>query len=118
MLDKKYYFKSISTINNILKSNLVFFVFSDDINYCKNIFKENKLKNNFIYIDNNKNNFAFRDMQLMSYCKHNILANSTFSWWASWLNKNPENITLISDLWAVESNFENGHILKKWIIIK
>ena len=118
LLDETYYINSINKIKEITNSDLVFFIFSDDINYCKHIFNEVGKKNKIIYVNHNHGDDSFRDMQLMSKCDHNILANSTFSWWASWLNKNPNKITLISDLWSIESNHEKGHILEKWIKIK
>jgi hypothetical protein len=65
-----------------------YIIFSDNINYCKEIFGEDK---NIIYIENEKN---YIDLFLMSLCKHNIIANSTFSWWAAYLNKNPNKIII------------------------
>ncbi len=61
----------------------VFFIFSDDPEWCKiNL----KLSWPVHYIDNNQGDLAYIDMQLMSMCKHHITANSSFSWWGAWLN--------------------------------
>jgi hypothetical protein len=66
-----------------------FLIFSDDIKWCKD---------NFDFISNKKfisDNLDYQDFYLMSMCKNNIIANSTFSWWAAWLNKN-ENKQVVS----------------------
>lgn len=59
-----------------------FLIFSDDINWCKQNF--DFLKNKTFIV----NNFDYEDLYLMSMCKNNIVANSSFSWWAAWLNTN------------------------------
>lgn len=108
-LDEKYYQRAIDKICENVE-NPVFFCFSDDIEWCK---KNIKTKN-ILYIDWNRKENSFRDMQLMSLCKHNILANSTFSMWGAWLNQNPNKIVIrpervfvnpkneILDFWPVE----------------
>lgn len=58
-----------------------FLVFSDDIEWCKEYFKGNK----FFFSERNN---ELEDMNLMAACEHNIIANSSFSWWAAYLNKN------------------------------
>ena len=78
-MNKDYYQKAFEVIN---ASN--YLVFSDTIDYAKQIFSEFK-DINFIYIENNH---AFEDMYLMSSCQNNILANSSFAWWAAYINKN------------------------------
>ena len=84
-----YYEEAIAKIKNSIESP-TFFVFSDDINWTK----ENISIPNPIYIDWNTSKDAWQDMFLMSQCKHNIIANSTFSWWGAWLNRSSEKIVI------------------------
>ena len=67
-----------------------FLIFSDDITWCK----KNFIGDSFIFIENEVD---FIDMYLMSMCINNIIANSTFSWWGAWLNKN-KNKKIISPI--------------------
>lgn len=93
--DINYYKQGIEIIKNNVE-NPIFFVFSDDIQWCKNNFD-----GNFYYIDFNKNKNSYVDMFLMSNCKHNIIANSSFSWWGAWLNNNPNKIVIYPDKWSL-----------------
>lgn len=79
-LELEYYQTAIDMFND---KEYTFFIFSDDIHWCKNIFGDDE---KIIYIEGNN---QFVDMCLMSMCEHNIIANSTFSWWGAWLNSNP-----------------------------
>lgn len=103
-----YYEQAISSINSKIK-DAQFFIFSDDIAWCK----QNLKLENAAYIDWNKGNHSYIDMQLMSNCKHNIIANSSFSWWAAWLNKNKAKIVVAPKKWINDSN--NTLALKEWI---
>jgi Na+/melibiose symporter-like transporter len=78
-----YYQKKIADIEKRVRKP-VFFVFSDDILWCKKNLRS-KYKIYFVTINNSTN--AWKDMLLISQCKQNIVANSSFSWWAKWLNK-------------------------------
>jgi len=75
-------------------TNPVFYIFSDDIKWVKENFKitDYAVK----YIENTKD---FDDLQLMYSCKHNIIANSTFSWWGAWLNDNPNKRIVAPKRW-------------------
>lgn len=61
----------------------VFFCFSDDLEWCKEAFKE---IDSISYVEKQPDMLNHEDMWLMSKCTHNIIANSTFSWWGAWLN--------------------------------
>lgn len=98
--DYGYYKFAIETL--IQKYNdLSFFVFSNDTlwvkqNYDFSDFADTK----FSYVINDGElNGAMADLYLMSLCKHNIIANSTFSWWGGWLNSNPEKVVIAPKYW-------------------
>lgn len=89
-----YYIKSIEYILQHVKKP-VFFVFSDDIQWAK----DNLSLNDVYYISGNNGLNSYIDMQLMSLCKHNIIANSTFSAWGAILNSNPDKIVIAPRKW-------------------
>ena len=70
--------------------NARFFLFSDDAEYVREKFKGNEYE----VIDWNHDRDSFYDMMLMSHCKHNICANSTFSFWGARLNPHEDKITI------------------------
>jgi hypothetical protein len=84
-----YYNKAIEYILAHVE-NPVFYVFSDDIPWTK----ENLKLPNAFFVDWNFGVRSWEDLFLMTLCKHNIIANSTFSWWGAWLNKNEYKIVL------------------------
>lgn len=89
----EYYTKAIEYIQCKIR-NPVFYIFSDDHDYCEKLFKDI----NHTIVKGNTGKDSFRDMQLMSYCKHNIIANSTFSFWAAYLNSNVEKIVIFPNI--------------------
>ena len=93
-----YYKKSVEFIAKKVKEP-IFYVFSDDIDWVKKNF-EIKHKTVFVH---NPGKDSYKDMILMSTCKHNIIANSSFGWWGAWLNKNPEKIVIAPKKWFVKT---------------
>lgn len=97
----EYYKQAIDEINAKV-SNPKFFVFSDDIAWCKN----NLSLSQAVFVENNKGDDSFKDILLMAACKHNIIANSTFSWWGAWLNNNPNKIVIAPQIWFRKSFYD------------
>jgi hypothetical protein len=111
--EEEYYKKAIDFIREKVQ-NPKFIVFSNDISWCKKTFGND----NFIYVDWNTGENSYKDMQLMSYCKHNIIANSSFSWWGAWLNSNKNKIVISPKKWInIESANTDDIIPKEWIKI-
>lgn len=91
-----YYHRAVEYMKEKLEKP-VFLFFSDDIEWCKGNFG-NREEN--CYIDWNSGSDSFKDMQLMSLCKNNIIANSTFSWWGAWLNSYDRKIVIMPRQWT------------------
>ena len=92
----EYYQKAIAYLKERV-NNPIFYVFADNPTWVKENFKDF----NYKLVEGNPpagwgSHF---DMQLMSYCKHNIISNSTYSWWGAFLNRNPEKIVVLPHQW-------------------
>lgn len=86
------------------------YIFSNDIKWVEGNFHSD------IPYTLVKGNDDFTDMNLMSHCRHNIIANSTFSWWGAWLNKNPNKIVIAPDRWDDwHPNWGKTILPKEWI---
>ena len=92
--------------------NIQYFIFSDDIEYAKMYFSNLK---NAEYVSGNRKEDSYRDMQLMSLCKHNIIANSTFSYWGAFLNRNVEKVVIAPRIAA--KAYHKPFACEGWILI-
>ena len=109
-----YYAKAIETIVSKIP-NPVIFIFSDDLQWTKNNFNTDF---ETIFVDANKDETAHEDLRLMSLCKHNIIANSSFSWWGAWLNQNKDKIVLAPQKWFNDSSINTQDLIpSSWIRI-
>lgn len=85
-----------------------FLIFSDDIEWCKQIFPEG-----VVFIEGNQ----FEDLCLMSLCNHNVISNSSYSWWSAYLNQSKNKKIVAPKNWFIPSKPLNDLYPKEWIII-
>ena len=112
-----YYARSIREMNEKVKPTL-YCIFSDDISWCrKNIQNLVGKDKRIVFIDWNKGQSSFRDMQLMSLCNHNIIANSSFSWWGAWLNVHEDKTVIAPKTW-IKGAILNDPLCEDWIKIE
>lgn len=91
-----------------------YYVFSDDLAWCKDNFKETS---EITFVQSTTGASAC-DLLMMSYCRHNIIANSSFSWWGAWLNQNPSKTVIAPFNWfAPHVPVNNDLIPADWIRI-
>lgn len=112
----EYYLKAIEIINKKV-DNPTFYIFSNDIEWVKENLKIDGIVE---YIDINSGRDSYKDMQLMSNCKHNIIANSSFSWWGAWLNNNKNKLIIAPKKWINRVDINSDEIelfYKNWILL-
>jgi hypothetical protein len=103
MLEVEYYRQAIDKIRNQVDAPKFYF-FSDDPKWCRDTFRDLDAE----FIDHNKGGDSFKDMLLMSACRHHIIANSTFSWWGAWLNTDASKKVIAPNQW-----FRSNYLTKK-----
>ena len=108
VLDIDYYEKAVNYIQSKVRKPR-FYIFSDDMQTATELAE--KLGINYIPVLLNSGVDSYKDMFLMSQCKHNIIANSSFSWWGAWLNNNESKI-VITPSWGRDFKCED------WVLIK
>jgi hypothetical protein len=109
LMGEAYYKKAIALINKKIK-NPKYFIFSDEIEWVKNSFD---LPKNSVYITHNKS--GIEDMRIMIECKHNIIANSSFSWWGAWLGLQKDKVVIAPKLWFLDSNTNTSDVIpERW----
>jgi hypothetical protein len=111
--DLDYYARAVAYISARLK-NPRFFVFSDDISWCRQNLKT-RFSTTFVAESLGGPNGSLH-LRLMSFCKNNIIANSTFSWWAAWLNENPDKIVIAPARWYADGR-RTDIVPERWIKI-
>lgn len=101
---EEYYMNAVEQIMLKIasKQDVKFYVFSDDKDFAKQFIR--KLNLPVKLIDYNQGADSYKDMYLMSKCKHNIIANSSFSWWGAWLNSYPDKVVVAPNRWFNTDN--------------
>lgn len=104
----EYFYNAIEMIKEKI-DNPIFYFFSDDTEWLKRNFKFGCFVNSYT------GNADYLDFEVMKNCKHNIISNSTFSWWAAWLNRNKKKIVIVPKKWykidVAQDLYENKKIL-------
>lgn len=113
--DERYYQRGLEYVLSKDKVDLLC-VFSDDIPWCRENLKKIVGDINIEYVDWNKGQTSYRDMQLMTFCKHNIIANSSFSWWGAWLGQREGKIVVAPKGW-VNNVIVNSPICDSWVCL-
>lgn len=109
---RNYYESAVETLCQLVR-NPHFFVFSDDIEWVK---QNLRLNHSVTYIDHNGEEKDYEDLWLMSLCKHNIIANSSFSWWGAWLNSNSKKIVIAPKQWFKDKSIDTKDLIpNNWI---
>lgn len=103
--NKEYYKKSISYMQKHL-DDPYFYIFTNDMEWAKQILELIDIPSH-LFINWNSEEKGYIDLYLMSLCNHQIIANSSFSWWGAYLNKNAEKVVLAPDRWRNEENSED-----------
>lgn len=108
--DSEYYRRAIDRILAV-ETDAQFYLFSDDINWCK----ENiTWVENLVFCDFTTS--QYQDLALMSLCKHNIIANSSFSWWGAYLNENDSKVVVGPTKWLNDDKVDGCDVMPaKWL---
>lgn len=118
--NEEYYAKAITLLINLINPQIKpqFYLFSDDKEYAKQFASKHNISATVITCNKAEDNY--QDMYLMSQCKHNIMANSSFSWWGAWLNNNHDKIVIAPERWfnpGTEDTWKDI-VPETWIKIK
>ncbi len=117
VLPLEYYQQAISLLTEKIGTYQLF-IFSDDIDWAKENLKlesSTQIPMTFVSCPEIAD---YEELFLMSLCKHNIIANSSFSWWAAWLNQNPDKIIIAPKRWLAKTgNDYYNEIPSSWIKI-
>lgn len=109
--DINYYLEGIAYMEEHV-SNPRFYIFSDDIDWVAEHIKPSE---NISYIKGVENDFE--ELQLMYSCKHFIISNSSFSWWAQYLAENPDKIVIAPKKWSPKEDITRSIYQDNWVLL-
>tara|TARA_R100001594_G_scaffold150641_1_gene213013 strand:+ start:3197 stop:4072 length:876 start_codon:yes stop_codon:yes gene_type:complete len=114
LIKTPYYQQAIGHFESEIEGDVVFIIFSDEIEVCKQLFQGN----NCVFAEGGT---EAQDMCLMSKCDHNIIANSSFSWWGAWLNNTEDKIVIAPNNWFIPNEKDpkdtKDLYCENWIVI-
>ena len=103
-----YYKSALTYIISKIGQTPVVYIFSDDQDWVR---KEFRIEAETVIVDAGNVEEPHEDLRLMIACEHNIIANSTFSWWGGWLNSNPQKIVVAPSNWFIDHKVQSCNIV-------
>lgn len=113
---KEYYRVAIRRVKEKAGPNVVFYFFSNDYKWCIDNLSDLVDRRHFIKVDWNTSENSYKDLILMSGCKYNIIANSSFSWWAAYMNKHKGKQVFAPKTW-INKKIINPIQMPDWILL-
>ena len=108
----EYYRRAVDLMRSRV-SDPRFFVFSDDLDWARDNLR---LGDDAEFVSHNRGAASHEDLRLMGLARHNIIANSSFSWWGAWLNRNESKVVLAPERWMNDPSFDTRDVLPPgWI---
>ena len=108
----EYYYQAVRHIQST-HPNLELYVFSDDVGWVRENLHTTVPTT---FVDHNNPDSDYEDLRLMSTCKHHIMANSTFSWWAAWLGEHPGQIAIAPKKWFNSIDMDSTDLVPaRWL---
>lgn len=108
-----YYVRAMQQMATLVEQP-VFYVFTNDVTWVEQQFKP-VISFPCVYVSEQDTWEDYEEFELMRSCKHQIIANSTFSWWAAFLNDHPAKIIIQPENWyntkAAQENYERGMLI-------
>ncbi len=117
--DLNYYMDALKLLKQKLGNELELFVFSDDIEWCEKNFKS-EFQTHFVKHELYKGERFASYLELMTNCKHFVIPNSTFGWWAAWLSSFEEKIIITPEQWFLDETLQSQTMdlrPKNWLTI-
>jgi len=110
----EYFERAVELMKQKAGPNPVFYVSSDEIDWCRENFK---IDADHVFVGDEHNGPEFGNaLHLMALCKHFIIPNSSFSWWAAWLSENKQKVVIAPKYWVTDKNADTRDILPEtWI---
>lgn len=113
-LPLSYYKSALNRLEQQL-GDLTLFIFSDDQDWVKKTFET---RHSMTFVDHNDGASAHEDLRLMAACDHNIIANSSLSWWGAYLNSNKAKLVYVPELWNSEIRVTDVELIpENWHVI-
>lgn len=109
----EFFGKAVAMMKERLGTTAVFYIFSDEIDWCRENFKMDG-EHVFVGDEHNGPEFA-HNLHLIALCKHFVIANSSFPWWGAWLSTNKDKIVIAPSVWDKQAPGPKNPLLESWI---